>query len=262
MLQSQLPTKVYKTGRTVISWKDITTGFEVEVNEQKFIVVSNTNVEKVSKTSGKGYKTRRLVIADINGNEMEVGADSFKKGSFIKRFNKQYPPMEKVQEVVEEPQVEVAEVEEPKTLAEQIEEPTFKKIVIDLTEEQVQDEEPLEQMTVEEQVAEQNRFYELLTERGLLQVYSDMEHGKEVSEQDKRAIRQVEEDMIDEQINWDELEQMMKEEESKDKVQEIEEGKKIHKKTLATRLDILKAQEQMKAEPEYINAKSWSYEVL
>lgn len=169
MIQNQLPKKVYKTGRTVISWKEITTGFEVEVNEQTFTVVKNENVEKVSKTTGKAYKTRRLVIADVNGNELEIGADSFKKGSFIKRFNKLFGATKK------------AEV---------------KKIVIDLgaKAEETEEERAFWEshiMTDSEQVDYKNRLYKLLTERGLLQAYSDYEYGKFVDKSTMEKLEKV-----------------------------------------------------------------------
>ena len=172
MIQNQLPKRVYKTGRTVISWKEITEGFEVEVNEQTFTVVKNENVEKVSKTTGKAYKTRRLTVADVNGNELEVGADSFKKGSFIKRFNKLYPL------VKAEPKAEV------------------KKIVIDLgaKAEETEEERAFWEshiMTDSEQVDYKNRLYKLLTERGLLQAYSDYEYGKFVDKSTMEKLEKV-----------------------------------------------------------------------
>ena len=59
------------------------------------------------------------LLTDVNESvELEVGADSFKKGSFIKRFKKLLASVVVAvglgtgTEVVEEPQVEVAEVVE------------------------------------------------------------------------------------------------------------------------------------------------------
>ena len=149
MLKSQLPLKQFKTGREVVDWKQINQGFTVEIEDVKIVVVSNDNVEKVSKTTGKAYKTRRLTVADVNGNELEIGADSFKKGSFIKRFNKLYPL------VKAEPKAEV------------------KKIVIDLgaKAEETEEERAFWEshiMTDSEQVDYKNRLYKLLTERGYL----------------------------------------------------------------------------------------------
>lgn len=111
MLRSQLPVKQFKTGRECINWKEITEGFEIKVGEQTFTVVKNENVEKVSKTTGKAYKTRRLTIADVNGNTMEVGTESFKKGSFVKRFNKLYPQVEETSVEVIPTVVEKSDVE-------------------------------------------------------------------------------------------------------------------------------------------------------
>ena len=148
MLRSQLPVKQFKTGREVVDWKQVQEGFEVELKGQKFVVVSNMNVDKVSKSTGKAYKTRRIVIRDVHGNELEIGADSFKKGSFLKRFNKLYPLVEEVKEV----QAEVVE---------------------------------------ESDVERQNRMYEILTERGLLQAYSDYEYGKFVDKATMDKLEQV-----------------------------------------------------------------------
>ena len=148
MLRSQLPVKQFKTGREVVDWKQVQEGFEVELKGQKFVVVSNMNVDKVSKSTGKAYKTRRIVIRDVHGNELEIGADSFKKGSFLKRFNKLYPLVEEVKEV----QAEVVE---------------------------------------ESDVERQNRMYEILTERGLLQAYSDYEYGKSLDKATMDKLEQV-----------------------------------------------------------------------
>lgn len=189
MIQNQLPKRVYKTGRTVISWKEITEGFEVEVNEQTFTVVKNENVEKVSKTTGKAYKTRRLTIADVNGNELEVGTDSFKKGSFIKRFNKLFGATKKA-------------------------EPTVKKIVIDLgaKAEETEEERAFWEshiMTDSEQVDYQNRLYKALMEHGLIQAYTDWERGKFV---DKSTMEKLEKVMDEvDGIDWDEIDKLVQE---------------------------------------------------
>lgn len=173
MIKNQLPKRVFKTGREVIAWNEIQQGFEVEVQEQKFIVISNNNVEKVSKTTGKAYKTRRLVIADINGNEMEIGADSFKKGSFIKRFNKQFGVAK----------VEVkTEVQEDDTLFWES-----------------------HMMTEQEKVNQQNELYRILTERGLLQAYTDWERGKVVDKSTIQEIMKALDDSIEDNIDWDSL---------------------------------------------------------
>ena len=172
MLRSQLPVKQFKTGRECINWKEITEGFEVELNGQKFVVVSNMNVDKMSKSTGKAYKTRRIVIRDVHGNELEIGADSFRKGSFLKRFNKLYPLAEvKAVEEVKEVQAEVVE---------------------------------------ESDVERQNRMYEILTERGLLQAYSDYEYGKFVDKATMDKLEQVF-DIVD-GIDMNEVQRLVEEE--------------------------------------------------
>lgn len=191
MIVNQLPKKVYSTGREVIDWKQIDRGFTIEVNGQKFIVVSNENVGKVSK-SGNAYKTRRLTIADVNGNELEVGADSFKKGSFIKRFNKQFPT---VKEVPTERKTVVINLGE--LLQEQEQEDTFDY--------------ESHRMTDSEQTELTNDLYKILTERGLIQAYTDWEHGKIVDKATMERIMRAIDDSIQEEFDLDEVEKMLQE---------------------------------------------------
>jgi hypothetical protein len=189
MIVNQLPKKVYSTGREVIDWKQIDRGFTIEVNGQKFIVVSNENVGKVSK-SGNAYKTRRLIIADVNGNEMEIGTESFKKGSFIKRFNKQFPIVKEV--------------------------PTERKtVVINLGELEQEQEDTFDyeshRMTDSEQTELTNELYKILTERGLLQAYTDWENGKIVDKTTMERIMRAIDDSIQDDFDLDEIEKMLQE---------------------------------------------------
>lgn len=189
MIVNQLPKKVYSTGREVIDWKQIDKGFTIEVNGQKFIVVSNENVGKVSK-SGNAYKTRRLIITDVNGNEMEIGTESFKKGSFIKRFNKQFPIVKEV--------------------------PTERKtVVINLGELEQEQEDTFDyeshRMTDSEQTELTNELYKILTERGLLQAYTDWENGKIVDKTTMERIMRAIDDSIQDDFDLDEIEKMLQE---------------------------------------------------
>lgn len=191
MIVNQLPKKVYSTGREVIDWKQIDKGFTIEVNGQKFIVVSNENVGKVSK-SGNAYKTRRLIITDVNGNEMEIGTESFKKGSFIKRFNKQFPI---VKEVSTERKTVVINLGE--LLQEQEQEDTFDY--------------ESHRMTDSEQTELTNELYKILTERGLLQAYTDWENGKIVDKTTMERIMRAIDDSIQDDFDLDEIEKMLQE---------------------------------------------------
>lgn len=191
MLRSQLPVKRFKTGRECVDWKKVNEGFEVKVGEQTFIIVSNTNVDKVSKSTGKPYKARRIVVADVYGHELEIGADSLRKGSFVKRFNKLYPLVERKQEVAE-----------PKEVT---------KIVIDLTEEKAEDDFKPNMYTQQELTERDNRLYEILTQRGLLQAYSDYEHGKFVDKATMDKLEQVF-DEVDDLGDLDEVQRMLDEE--------------------------------------------------
>lgn len=186
MLKDKLPKKVYSTGKEVINWKEITEGFEIEVDGKTLIVVKNENVEKVSKSTGKAYKTRRLLITDIDRLvELEVGSESFKKGSFIKRFDK---------------------------LLKQVKP---KRVIIDLTEEKTEvteeDKTFLEShtMTDSEMTDQRNRLYRILTERGLLQAYSDWEHGKTVDKDTMQQIMIAIDDSMEEDLDFDEIERML-----------------------------------------------------
>lgn len=192
MMKTSLPTKTYKTGKVVIDWKSITTGFEIEVDEQVFTVVSNENVDKVSKTTDKPYKVRRIVISDVHGNELEVGTESFKKGSFVKRFNKLYP---QVEEVVT---VETEVIEEVPTVEQTFEEKT------------VEDDFEFEVLSQEEQTKRVNEMYRIIGERGLWDDFNRSAYNDKPISADlfKAIVDSVEE--ID--IDFDEIQKQLNEE--------------------------------------------------
>ena len=84
-----LPTKQFKTGRVVTDWGVIGKGSKFRISSTEEIeIVSNKQVEKISKTGNK-RKERRLEIKLVGFKEMiEVGTESFKKLSFMKRLLK------------------------------------------------------------------------------------------------------------------------------------------------------------------------------
>lgn len=211
MMKTSLPTKTYKTGKVVIDWKSITTGFEIEVDEQTFTVVSNENVDKVSKTTDKPYKVRRIVISDVHGNEMEVGTESFKKGSFVKRFNKLYPQVEEVvtveTEVIEDnPTVEEIPTEVP-TVEEVNDNPTVEQTFEEGT---VEDDFDFEVLSQEEQTKRVNEMYRIIGERGLWDDFNRSVYGDKPMTSDlfKAIVDSVEE--ID--IDFDEIQKQLNEE--------------------------------------------------
>ena len=273
MLKSQLPIKTYKTGREVVDWKQVNQGFTVEIEDVKIVVVSNENVEKVSKTTDKPYKTRRLVITDINELvQLEVGSESFKKGSFLKRFKKL---LDEVKPVV---------IEETDT-------PT--EVIIDLGEifkSDASDDDfdySKHMMTDSEITDKTNEFYAELTGQGLLQAYSDMQYGKSVDAKMSQQIMQIFDDTIDDDLDLDEVERMLNEQKGNDSMAVKQNSVKQEKQTVkqgnvkqttgnkqekrnnngkrkgrATKDDILKAQEIIKGEPEFLDdVKNWSYKI-
>lgn len=176
MIQNQLPTRVYKTGKVVVNWAKVEKGFTVEHEGAIYKVVSNKNVEKVSK-NGNTYKTRRLVITDVNELvELEIGTDSFKKGSFIKRFNKL---------------LQNAKPKEVKNLGAENDDFDYSQHMY----------------TESERVEQQNELYRILTERGLLQAYTDWERGKIVDKSTMEQIMKAMDDSIPDLLDLDELEE-------------------------------------------------------
>ena len=270
MLKSQLPIKTYKTGREVVDWKQVNQGFTVEIEDVKIVVVSNENVEKVSKTTDKPYKTRRLVVTDVNELvQLEVGSESFKKGSFLKRFKKL---LDEVKPVV---------IEETDT-------PT--EVIIDLGESDTSDDDfdySKHIMTDSEITDKTNEFYAELTGQGLLQAYSDMQYGKSVDVKMSQQIMQILDDTIDDDLDLDEVERMLNEQKGNDSMAVKQNSVKQEKQTVkqgnvkqttgnkqekqnnngkrkgrATKDDILKAQEIIKGEPEFLDdVKNWSYKI-
>ena len=85
-----LPMKTYKTGRMVVDWKAINKGDKFKVDDAYEIeIVSNQMLEKIAKVSGNKRKERRLEIKLRGFKEIiEVGTESFKKLSFMKRLSK------------------------------------------------------------------------------------------------------------------------------------------------------------------------------
>ena len=281
-----LPKKVYKTGKEVVDWKQVDKGYTVEIEDVAVVVVSNENVSKTSKTSGKDYKTRRLIVTDVNESvELEVGADSFKKGSFIKRFKKLLASVVVAvglgtgTEVVEEPQVEVAEVVEivetepvaevldAEVVSVEEENPPIPPVLL-LNEPTVVEEETFTEMTPQEQVDFANSFYKEIGKQGLWDDFNSYVYGDDEYMSGKllgALFSSIGDD--EEEIDWDELQtEMNKEDEEKRKWKQVEQtvkedtGKRFRGK--CTRIDILDAQDILRNEPEFINAKSWSYEVL
>ena len=267
MLKSQLPVKQFKTGREVVDWKQINQGFTVEIEDVKIVVVSNENVEKVSKTTDKPYKTRRLVVTDINELvQLEVGSESFKKGSFLKRFKKL---LDEVKPVV---------IEETDTPTEVIID--LGEISKEIKEERESDDFDYSQhtMTDSEITDRTNEFYAELTEQGLLQTYSDWENGKSVDATSQQRIMQILDDTLDDDLDLDEVERMLNEQEQKglDSMAVKQNSVKQEKQTVkqekrnnngkrkgkATREEILKNQEIIKGEPEFLDdVKNWSYKI-
>lgn len=272
MLKSQLPVKQFKTGREVVDWKQINQGFTVEIEDVKIVVVSNDNVEKVSKTTDKPYKTRRLVVTDINELvQLEVGSESFKKGSFLKRFKKL---LDEVKPVV---------IEETDTPTEVIID--LGEISKEIKEERESDDFDYSQHTItDSEITDRtNEFYAELTEQGLLQTYSDWENGKSVDATSQQRIMQILDDTIDDDLDLDEVERMLNEQERNDSMAVKQNSVKQEKQTVkqgnvkqttgkkqdngkrkgkATREEILKNQEIIKGEPEFLDdVKNWSYKI-
>lgn len=267
MLKSQLPVKQFKTGREVVDWKQVNQGFTVEIEDVKIVVVSNDNVEKVSKTTDKPYKTRRLVVTDINELvQLEVGSESFKKGSFLKRFKKL---LDEVKPVV---------IEETDTPTEVIID--LGEISKEIKEERESDDFDYSQhMITDSEITDRtNEFYAELTEQGLLQTYSDWENGKSVDATSQQRIMQILDDTLDDDLDLDEVERMLNEQEQKgnDSMAVKQNSVKQEKQTVkqekrnnsskrkgkATREEILKNQEIIKGEPEFLDdVKNWSYKI-
>lgn len=89
MMLLPLPTKKYKTGREVVNWSAIGKGSTFPINStQEIEVISNENMVKISK-NGNARKERRLTVKLKGFKEViEVGIESFKKTTFVKRLLK------------------------------------------------------------------------------------------------------------------------------------------------------------------------------
>lgn len=80
-----LQMKTFKTGRQVVDWLKVN---QFTVDGYGVKVLFNEMVLKVAKTSGKERKERRLTVTIDGTHSLEVGTESVKKGSFIKRLLK------------------------------------------------------------------------------------------------------------------------------------------------------------------------------
>ena len=85
----ELPMKKWGK-KMVVDWKALSVGSSMLTDNGETIeIVSNKQVEKIAKVSGNKRKERRLEVKIVGYNEvMEVGTESFKKQSWIKRYMK------------------------------------------------------------------------------------------------------------------------------------------------------------------------------
>lgn len=90
-----LPTKQFKTGRTVIDWKNVLVGNIIDIHNSKLNqwfaieIKDNKQVVKISKKTSKERKERRLWV-NLHGYDAvsEIGTEAMKKGSFIGKLAK------------------------------------------------------------------------------------------------------------------------------------------------------------------------------
>lgn len=87
-MEITLPKRKYSTGREVVNWVEVKGEYTLD-NETTILIISNKLVEKISKKTGNKRKERRLEVS-LKGFEefVEVGTESLKKLSFIKRLIK------------------------------------------------------------------------------------------------------------------------------------------------------------------------------
>ena len=87
-MEITLPKRKYSTGREVVNWVEVKGEYTLD-NETTILIISNKLVEKTSKKTGNKRKERRLEVA-LKGFEefIEIGTESLKKLSFIKRLRK------------------------------------------------------------------------------------------------------------------------------------------------------------------------------
>lgn len=72
--------------KQIVDWKAIRNNDKIKYNNATIVVVNNEMITKVSKT-GNTRKERRITIK-LGTMLKEVGTESFKKGSFLKRMLK------------------------------------------------------------------------------------------------------------------------------------------------------------------------------
>lgn len=84
-INKELPKR--KWGKKMITdWKQIIEGFQIEIDEKVYEVITNEMIVKTSKT-GKVYRKRMLTVKEVETNKVEeVSSDSFKDLTFVKRF--------------------------------------------------------------------------------------------------------------------------------------------------------------------------------
>ena len=84
-INKELPLR--KWGKKMITdWKQIIEGFQIEIDEKVYEVITNEMIVKTSKT-GKVYRKRMLTVKEVETNKVEqVSSDSFKDLTFAKRF--------------------------------------------------------------------------------------------------------------------------------------------------------------------------------
>lgn len=160
--------KTYSTGRQVVDWvKNI----QFTVDGYTINILKNEMVEKTAKKSGKTRKERRLTVTIDGTNSLEVGTESIKKGSFIKRL------LKITNETTEEVETE-----------------SFKEA----------DFSGIEMLTDEELKSKEDRFYKLYASRPYYLV------GGKVEEEYENHILNLQIESVDESdFDLDELEQML-----------------------------------------------------
>ena len=84
-INKELPLR--KWGKKMITdWKQIIEGFQIEIDEKVYEVITNEMIVKTSKT-GKVYRKRMLTVKEVETNKVEeVSSDNFKNLTFVKRF--------------------------------------------------------------------------------------------------------------------------------------------------------------------------------
>lgn len=87
-MEITLPKRKYSTGREVVNWVEVKGEYTLD-NETTILIISNKMIEKISKKTGNKRKERRLEVTLKGFREsVEIGTESLKKLSFIKRLRK------------------------------------------------------------------------------------------------------------------------------------------------------------------------------